>query len=661
MTLNILESILLLLLIAVAISVVFSRLKIPAIVGYLIVGIVVGPHILGVIASGQDTRDIAEFGIVFLLFTIGLEFSLTQVISMRKIVFGYGLLQVLFSVAITALLSTVFNLSLGKMIVIGSIIAMSSTAIVSKQLTEQLEINTSHGINAIGILLLQDLAVIPILILIPSLVSVDLNSLTVNLLWALLKGAGAIFLILGAGRYVLRPSFYLIAARNSVELFTLSVLLVTLGAAWVTYELGLSLALGAFLAGMMLGETEFRHQIETDIRPFRDVLLALFFISIGMQVNFVTLLHAWPWLLLLLFALILFKTVLIYLLGLVFKNDHVTSLRTGLLLAQGGEFGFAILLLAFNYHLLPAEYGQVVLGALLLSMIISPFLIQYNRVITNFLLRGALQAKEKNIKKQLKKMTKGLSNHAVICGYGRVGQNTARIIEQAKIPFVAFDLDAKRVLDAQLAGDNVFYADATHMEVLNSAKLNRAAALIITLRSSIAAKKILQQVRYRHKRLPIIARSYDDAEAEQLYGLGATEVIPDTSESSLVLGSHVLMLMHVPINKVRRIASRIRETRYDLLHWIFPAQTGLGLDETEEMPKGLYVVTLDSKSFSVGKTLEALSLDTYEVSVTRIRRRYEVIIEPKSHVELKAEDVLVLYGPLANLENAEKFLLQGEF
>ena len=374
-----LSDILILLATAVAVVSLCLRLHLPPILGYLTVGVVVGPHALAWIADAAHTRAFAEFGLVFLLFTIGLEFSLSLLVRMKAAVLGLGGLQVLLTTLIIAAVSYYYlTLSIQGALVLGGIVAMSSTALVIRQLAEQQELHSPHGRNAVGILLFQDLAVIPFLILVAGPTgAMDTMPLLV-VLAALAKGLLALLLILALGRWALRPLFRGIDRLGSTELFTLAVLLVALGAAGLTHQLGLSLALGAFLAGMMLGETEFRQQIEAVIRPFRDVLLGLFFITIGMLLDVQLLWAEAPRILLLLLVLMSFKWLLITGLCRLVGRNSITALRTGLVLAHGGEFGFAILALAFNSRLFPADLGQVVLTALLLSMGLAPLLIRVN-------------------------------------------------------------------------------------------------------------------------------------------------------------------------------------------------------------------------------------------------------------------------------------------
>lgn len=659
MDFNIFDSTLLILLVAVAISSLLHKLRLPAIFAYLFVGIMVGPHGFAWIPDSQDTRHLAEFGIVFLMFTIGLEFSLPRLLSMKRVVFGYGGIQVCLSILVTVVIGRSLGMSLSEAMVVGSIISMSSTAIVIKQLTDQVEASTAHGINAIGILLFQDLAVIPLLILIPSLVGVDSFSLLIDMSKALFRGVAAIFIILSFGRWVLKPMYYHITASRSVELFTLTTLLVTLGCAWVTHALGLSMALGAFVAGMMLSETEFRHQIEVDIRPFRDVLLGLFFISVGMQLNLGVVIYNWPWMMLLLAALVLFKTTLVTAISVAYGDDLPQAMRTGIILAQGGEFGFALLTLAFRYQLLPEAYAQVILGAIILSMAVGTVAIRLNGVLVRFLLPGQENATGATSIEHVSQLSHPLNQHVVICGYGRVGQNIARILEQEHIQSISFDLDPHLVKQATQAGENVCYADATHFDILEAAGIARARAIVICFYGLSSALKIVQQVRAHYPDLPIVVRSHDNSEADTLLAYGASDVIPEALEASLVLASHLLLKLGVSRERVHERIAQTRSQHYEILRRVYQGDDILSYESDEPLPEGLHSIVLTENAYAVHKTIAALQLDELDVKIVSVKRNKEKIHAPSEQLTLLADDVVVLYGPTESFAAASKRILIG--
>lgn len=657
---SILSIILIVLASSLIVTTICRKLQLPPIIGYLVVGVFVGPSGIGLIPATDAIQHLAEFGVVFLMFTIGLEFSLAKLFAMKRIVLGLGGLQVIITTLITLEIAILFGMTTTAAIVLGGIVAMSSTAVVVKQLQEQLEINSIHGQNAIGILLFQDLAVIAFIILIASFGYDGSPNILIPLGLALIKAIIVMAIIFLAGRWVLRPLFQIIALTKSLELFTLAILLVTLGGAWMTEFMGLSLALGAFLAGMMLGETEFRHQIEVEIRPFRDVLMGLFFISIGMLLNIKVLPEIWPGVLALLCAIIFAKTLIISVLSRLFGYNSSISLRTGLILAQGGEFGFALLTLALSSNLIAEKHGQIILSALFFSLAITPFLIRCNQKISQWLLPKAAKISELAMQESIKETASGLNDHIIICGYGRVGQNIARILETEGFEFIALDMDPNKIQSAQLACDRVNYGDSANIHILEAAGLNRAKALIISYDDLPATFKILPQVRKQYPKLPILVRTRDDSELEYLQNLGATEVIPETLEASLMLAFHTLILMDVSAARALRQVRKIRQNRYELLHRVFPSNELENLDaETDSTKEKLYVVTLPENASAIGKSIKDLNLSKYDITVTAVCRDGIRCPDPDPNLILKDRDVLVIYGSSHDCETCEHIILEG--
>lgn len=662
MQLHILESIILLLTSAVVVSTIFRRFNLPPVLGYLVVGASVGPYGLGWMPDIQATNELAEFGVVFLMFTIGLEFSLAKLVAMKRLVLGLGGLQVAITTAITMTVAFMAHAHLAMALVVGGVAAMSSTAIVSKQLNDQLELNTPQGMNAIGILLFQDIAVIPFLILIPSLASGN-HHVMIPLLYAIAKAGVVMVLIMWLGRKVLRPIFHEIAATRSMEIFTLTVLLVTLSSAWLTDKMGLSSALGAFLAGMMLGETEFRHQIEVEIRPFRDVLLGLFFITIGMLLNLSAIPDAWRGILVLLTLLLFFKTFIIFGLCRLLGNNSSTALRTGLILAQGGEFSFALLTVAMDENIFPPHYNQMVLCALLLSMALAPFLIRYNNTISQWFLPKKSHANENEVAlaEAVAETAEGMKDHVIICGYGRVGQNICRFLEAEGFQFLALDMDPSRVQTAKMAGEAVTYGDAGNMGILKAAGITNAKAIIFSFDEPHTAIKAIHQVRQELTDLPILVRTRDDSCLTELQEAGATEVIPEILEASLMISFHVLVLMGVPVFRAVRHLRSTRANRYQLLHHIYPSEDMMDVEDIEASSREqLHVVKLDGSAFAIGKTLEELDIESTGALITSIKRNGIRVPDPDPKTEIRPDDVLVLYGMPESLEEAEEFLLDGK-
>ncbi|MBS0308176.1 MAG: cation:proton antiporter, partial [Proteobacteria bacterium] len=460
-----LELTLLLLAAAVFGVVLFRMLHLPPMLGYLLVGILLGPHGFRLAEDNQTTHTLAEFGVVFLMFSIGLEFSLPKLSSMRRTVFGLGLAQVLLTIGFTVafgwtlayLLPQAIGITWQASFALGGALAMSSTAIVSKLLTERLELESEHGRRIIGILLFQDLALVPLLILVPALANPG-GQLLVSLAWAAAKAVFVLLLLLVIGQKLMRGWFRIVVKRRSQELFMLNLLLITLGAAWITEKAGLSLALGAFVAGMLISETEFRHQVEEDIKPFRDVLLGLFFITIGMLLNIELVLQYWWLVLMLLVAPVLMKFGLIAFLTRRFGASTGVALRTGLALAQAGEFGFVLLSQAGTLKLLDPLLIQLVLAAMVLSMLAAPFLVEKSDAIVMKLSANEWMMQSLALTK-IATRTMTAQQHVIIAGFGRSGQNLAKLLEEENIACHALDLDPDRVHEAQLAGAHVSYGD----------------------------------------------------------------------------------------------------------------------------------------------------------------------------------------------------------
>jgi CPA2 family monovalent cation:H+ antiporter-2 len=659
-----LELTLVLLAASVAGVVAFRLLNLPPMLGYLVVGILIGPHALGLVPDTRETRYLAEFGVVFLMFSIGLEFSLPRLTSMRRIVFGLGMAQVVLTIlAVMALgfvfhhyLSGVFDISLAGAFALGGALAMSSTAIVMKLLAERLEFDSEHGKRIVGVLLFQDLAVVPLLVIVPALATAP-DALGPALLWALVKAAVILTLLLVGGQWLLRRWLTIVARRKSHELFILNVLLVTLGLAWLTEHAGLSLALGAFVAGMLIAETEYRHQIEEDIKPFRDVLLGLFFITIGMLLNVQVVIEQAGWVLLALLVPTAFKFGLIVLLARGFGAASGTAIRAALPLATAGEFGFVLLNQAGGLQLLPPSVMQVVLAAMLLSMLATPFLMQYSERIALRFAASEWLAASLNLT-QIAARSMGAQQHVIICGYGRSGQHLARMLAQENIGTIALDLDPDRVREATAAGDSVVYGDAGRKETLVAAGITRAAAVVVSYNNAASALKVIHFAHQLNPTVPIIVRTQDDTDLDKLLAAGATEVVPEIFEGSLMLGSHALVLLGVPMARVVRRVRQARDSRYRLLRGYFH-----GADDTAEFDDAghmhLHSVRLDPDAHAVGRALGALDLAALGAEVAVVRRQGERSAEPGAEVVLQAGDVVVLRGVPEGIERAEQRLLQG--
>lgn len=642
--------ILLLLGVTVFIILAFQRLKIPASLGYLLVGVLLGSHTAGPVVSEEYVHVIAQFGIVFLLFTIGLSFSMAQIYASRHTILGLGTAQVVLTTAVITLILWLMGVPGIAAFVIGAVFAQSSTTIILKQLVEQGEDQSRHGRLGTTMSVFQDITAVPFVVVIPVLAIASTQALALDLGWAMFKALLAFILVFFLGRYLLKPFFHLVAERKSAELFTLTVLLVTLAAAWTTNSLGLSMAFGAFLAGMMLAETEFRHQIESSIRPFRDVLLGLFFVSIGMLVDPAVIPDIWLEALVGAIALLAIKLVLVTIIVRASGIEFQTALRTGLLLAVGGEFGFALLAIGIEASVLESRMAQIALTAVLFSMILAPFLIRYNQQIASWFIRKADKNKATESAEKVDKVEQ-VDNHVVICGYGRIGQIVGHLLEKEKILYVALDMDAGRVKEARLGGEPVFYGDSSDLNVLESVGLNKAKLLIICHDDLTSKLQTIKFARLLNPELTILVRSRDETHIEELRKAGATEIIPETYEAGLMLGSHAMLALKMPLAKVARTIQDSRVDRYQMMRELF--RSTVEINDCRNLPEFLHSVALIEGSAAIGQRIRDLKLDEEKIVINALVRNGERDLNPDLNLVLQQDDVLVLFGTTEDLRRVE--------
>jgi CPA2 family monovalent cation:H+ antiporter-2 len=652
--------ILILLTASVCVVAAVRKLALPAILGYLAVGMLLGPHALKLAADNETTQLLADFGVVFLVFTLGLEFSLPRLVAMRWEVLGVGGAQVLITVGIVATGAILFfDVAPAVAVLIGGAVAMSSTAIIIAQLTEQSENNRTHGRLAVAICLFQDLS-FPLLLALLSALSGGVGSVDApHILGAIGLAALALLLVLAAGRWLLRPLFLMIASVRSAELFSLAVLLAVLASAWATQAAGLSLALGAFLAGMMLAETEFRHQIEATIRSYREVLLGLFFITVGMLLDVGLLLRDLPVVLAILLGMLLLKAAVVAVVAKPATKSWFKSLRTGVIVSQGGEFGFALLILLLRKQLLDPAIVQPLLAATVLSMVLSPLIIRHNRRITRVILRESGNPQTEAMRQERVTLAAADREHVVICGFGRVGQNIARVLEQSGFEYIALDVDPYRIRTGRQAGDPVVYGDAGQVEVLQNVGVAHASVVVITFANPDVALRILRAVRELRADVPILVRTQDDTKLTELQAAGATEVVPETFEASLMLLSHLLLLVKLPVGAVLRTVNDIRSHRYSMLRQYFRGAYATHLDETHAFREELHSVILPPHAWAVGRTITDLKERGSQATVNAVRRDGIVGRDPGPDTVFKEGDVVVVYGTPEAVEHAETLLLMG--
>jgi CPA2 family monovalent cation:H+ antiporter-2 len=572
---------------------------------------------------------------------------------MKRIVFGLGLLQVVVTMVLAAGLIMLMGVNWQLGIALGGVFAMSSTAVITKLLAERMQLDSPHGREIMGVLLFQDLAVVPLLVIIPSLTQPP-EKLAVLLGIALLKAVVVLAVILVFGQRLMRKWFHFVARAKSSEVFILNVLLITLSLATITELAGLSLALGAFVAGMLISETEYKFQVEEDIKPFRDVLMGLFFVTIGVKLDLHILVGLWWQVLLALVALLVIKALIVGLLSWRLGSSPGNSIRSALWLCAGGEFGFVLL---GEIVRLPRDIQQIALTVLVLSMLIAPFIIQYSeRIVVRFVASEWLMRSMQLTKIAVQSM--GAEKHAILCGFGRNGQYLARFLSQEDINYVALDLDPDRVREASTGGENVVYGDAGRKEALMAAGLMRASVVIVTISDTALAEKVLHHVQEMRHDLPVVVRTADERDMERLTRAGAAEVVPEALEASLMLASHALVLVGVPINRVLKRIRQTRSKRYSLLRGFYRGISDRDHDEDDEHHPRMHSVLLEAGAGAIGKTLDELDLENLGCEVSAIRRRGIRAVEPAPETRLMEGDVVVVLGLPEAVTAADQRLLQ---
>lgn len=634
----------------------FRRLRLPPVLGYLCVGLLVGPAALDWIDSARDLPRLAELGVVFLLFSLGLEFSLPRMLAMRGTVFGLGSAQVVLCGAALGAALWLAGLAPVSAALLGLGLALSSTAIVGKELVSLGEVFSGHGQNAMGVLLFQDLVAVLLLTLVPVVAGQGGEPWYWALPLTLGKTLLLFFGLLLASRWLLPKLFHEVAQSHSAELFVMLALVIVLLTAWLTHLLGLSMALGAFLAGMLLGESHYRHQIEADIRPFRDILLGLFFVSVGMLID-LRLFAEQGWAILGATLLLLtLKFGLVALLVRLRGEDNETAWRSGLALAQAGEFFFALVALMRQQNLLEAPLAGLLLAAAFCSMALTPLLLRGAPLLA---LRLRRKAGRESPLEEIASRSAELEGHVVICGYGRVGQSIGRFLQREGQVFVALDDDPVRVEEASAGESNVHYGDSRRRDLLEAVGLERARLLVVAVDKTDVALHIVEQARLHCPELQILVRTRDDSRLAELQAAGASEVVPEVLESSLMLASHALVMLGIPERRVRQHLDEVRRNRYRLLHGFYHgAQTNL-LDAQGQPRLLLHAVNLPEDAYACGQCPADLHLEELGLEVQAVRRD-GIDLPLEQRPQLREGDAVLLSGPLQAIEAGEARLLGGD-
>lgn len=568
-----LSILLLLLTAAVATLVLMRQFKGPTMLAWLAVGLLLGPHGLAILGENREVGAFAEFGVVFLMFTIGLEFSLTRLKAMRGLVFGFGGAQLAFTASGAMLIAIHgYGQDWRAGLAVGLAVAMSSTAIVAKLLSERFELHSRSGRQTMGVLLFQDLAVVPCLILFPALAQ-SAGELPRSLTIALVEAGVVLSVMIWTGQRLIRRFYDAIARQRSEELFVLATLWLVIALAWVTNLAGLSLALGAFIGGMLISETIYRHQVEADIRPFRDILLGLFFVTVGMMLDLGFVIENGHRLLLAVLLLIGGKGLVVLLIARLTKNTLDVALRTAAQLAQAGEFGLVLIGLAHNLRLIGTDVFQVTLAAMLLSMFVAPLLINRAVRFTGRMVHGDWAHQAKAIH-DIAVAGFALDQHVILCGYGRTGGRIAEFLAAEKIPFLALDIDPQQLKRPVPPGGKLVFGSADRSEVLQAAGLARARAVVVAYPDPHSAELVVRKVRASRPDIPIIVRAADESTVARLKEAGATEVIPEVLEGSLMIAAETLVQLGVPVERAIGQVRDVRTHRYASLRKYYHEGTG---------------------------------------------------------------------------------------
>ncbi|GLP96704.1 monovalent cation:proton antiporter family protein [Paraferrimonas sedimenticola] len=640
---------LLMLVVAIVAIAVFKRLGLPPILAYLATGVIAGPMGFHWFTQ-QQMHSVAELGIVLLMFSLGLEFSWPRLWAMRKTVFGVGSFQVAITAGIASALSLFLGFDGPASVVIGGAIALSSTAIVLQMLNDQGWLNKRHGEMSVSILLFQDIAVVPLLILIP-LLSPNAGDFAFGpAMVSVLQGSAAMVIILLVGKKLLPLLFDEVARARTNELFVLSTLVVAILTGVLTHWLGLSMALGAFVAGMLLGESQYKAQLEADIRPFRDLLMGLFFMSIGMLLDLSIVWQNLGYILLALVLVLLLKALIVLALFKLAGESWQDSLSAAFCLAQVGEFSFVVIALAVKDDLLSDEFSTALVAIAVLSMALSPWLVRNSVWLAKQILGKTNRKYDTHDDFDHVAL---MNKHVVICGYGRVGQVIARFLRTEAVDYVALDLDPIRVRETRAGGEKVIYGDATKRAMLKRAGIQQARMMVVTFTDSKGVEDLMGLARSIAPDLHIMVRTRDDENMDLLNERGADQVVPETLEGSLMLVSQVLHQCGVPITRILKRLERERRAHYRHLHGFF---SGDAMDLTLDH---MHAIAITSGSEAVGKTLAELELERFRVEVRGVRRGRQEHEDVDKEWQCQIGDILLLVGKPRRVERAEKFVHLG--
>lgn len=630
---------------SIGILFIFLRLKMPALIGFFLTGILAGPHGLGLVQAVHEVEIMAEIGVVLLLFTIGIEFSFNRLLQIKKSVLLGGSLQVLLTGGVFFLAAQYFGFSTGPSVFLGFLLSLSSTAIVLKLLQEKAAIESPHGRTTLAILIFQDIVVVPMMLLVPILGGGQGNPVW-ETIGMLLKGAGVILFVFLAAKWVVPTLLFFIVGTQSRELFMFGVLGICLGVAWLTSSVGLSLSLGAFLAGLIISESEYNHQALGNILPFKDIFSGFFFVSIGMLLDIRFMLaHLWV-VLLLVGIVLLLKTLLAALAAGSLGFPLRTLLMVGLGLSQIGEFSFVLAKMGSSFGLLTGENYQFFLAVSILTMGMTPFLIAVSPRLADALGKlPRLSFLEERVSREMKEELDRMADHVIVIGFGVCGRNVARAARIGRIPYRILEINPETVREERKKGEPILFGDATQESVLETAGLHQARVLIVVINDAAATRRITDLARRANPNLYIIIRTRFLAEVEPLYALGADEVIPEEFETAVEIFTRLLKKYLIPQEDINRLTAEVRSEGYQMLRT--PTLSGWALEDLKRHVPDMDIQTFRIGMYSavVGKTLAELNLrKKYGVTVLVVRRGEEMFVNPEAEFKGKADDLWFVMG-----------------
>lgn len=666
MEIPLLKDVVIILGLSVLIILLFNRFKIPPILGFLITGIVSGPHGLNLVDAGHEVELLSEIGIIFLLFVIGIEFSLKGLVSIKNTVLWGGLMQVGGTIGLTTLCATLIDIPLNTSIFIGFLFSLSSTAIVLKMLQEKGEINSPHGKVTVGILIFQDIIVVLMMLVTPLLAGQSEDPVK-DLLLLAAKLAGVLLVLFILGKYVVPILFKLVVKAKSKELFILTIVVLCFATAWLTSEVGLSLALGAFFAGLIISESDYSHQATANILPFREIFISFFFVSIGMLLDLEFFIHHLLSIHLIAVGVIVLKIVIIGITVLILKYPPRTVFLTALSIFQVGEFAFLLSATGMEYQLLSENIYQHFLAVSIITMGATPFVLNYANKITDFLIKTPIP---KNVKRRLKSIInekaynhkiadENYHDHVVIIGYGLNGENVAKAVKKANIPYLIVDLDTTAIARGKAKNEHVIYGDATNDVILKHVHVHEARVVVVAISSPETTKQIVRAIRTFTRTAYIIVRTRYINEIESNILAGANQVIPEEFETSIQIFTQVLQKYLVPSHQIKQFINYIRNRNYEMLSSITPSIN------KEEITTNLYhdqkeITTIyvnKGNNQIVGKTLDKSSLRSdYGVTLLAINRKDKYITEISSNETIQQEDTLYLLGNTKQIAVVAQFL-----